>query len=162
MERVRSVRAVLGKAGPSKGAGGSVYQCYACGSANTRGHRCPSCAILATYHGSHSTHECGGCGSAFVVNSHAPVEPVTIGGIRRVFCACCIEFLGDRLPSSNRGVLLGYDEEGKDINVRFPRLTPSEKRKHRGAMPQIHLEKILRWNSYHPGVRQTAPLFIEL
>jgi hypothetical protein len=78
-----------------------------------------------------------------------------------VFCACCIEFLGDRLPLSKRGVVRGYDAEGHDINVRFPRLTPSEKRKHRAATIQIHLENILRWNSLHPGVRQTAPLFIE-
>lgn len=161
MERIRSARAIFVSATPSKGAGASLFQCYACGSANMRGHRCPSCAILATHHGRHSTHECGGCGAAFVVGSHAPVEPVTIGDIRRVFCACCIEFLGDRLPLSKRGVVLGYDAEGHDINVRFPRLTPSEKRKHRAAPIQIHLENILRWNSIHPGVQQTAPLFIE-
>ena len=161
MERVRSVRGVLGRAWPSKGAGAQLFQCYVCGTANTRGHRCPSCAILATHHGKYSTHECGGCGAAFVVSSHAPVEPVAISDTRRVFCACCIEFLGDRLPLSKRGVVLGYDEEGQGINVRFPRLTPSEKRKHRAPTTQIHLENILRWNSRQPGVRQAAPLFIE-
>ena len=161
MERIRSARAILVSATPSKRAGASLFQCYACGSANTRGHRCPSCAILATHHGRHSTHECGGCGAAFVVGSHAPVEPVTIGDSRRVFCACCIEFLGDRLPLSKGGVVPGYDAEGHNINVRFPRLTPSEKRKYRAATTQIHLENTLRWNSRHPGVRQIVPLFIE-
>lgn len=88
-------------------------------------------------------HECGGCGVAFLVAPRTRATPVTIGGVRRMFCACCLVFLAPHLPHGAAAVDPGYDVEGRALNARFPDLLPSEKIRHRKAAMQKHLASIL-------------------
>ena len=88
------------------------------------------------------------------------LEPVLMGGTERVFCACCHEFLGDRLRSSNMAHCLGYDMEGHAINIWFPSLTPTEKRRHRAPRTQAHLSNVLRVNASRLKIQRPEPLFL--
>ena len=107
-----------------------------------------------------SVHFCGGCGAGFLVDGTVAAFPVDVDGTAREFCACCQDFLGDRLPSTSMARTPGYDEEGQVLNARFPGLTPTEKRQHRGTDIQILLEDILRASASRLGVRYPDPLFL--
>jgi hypothetical protein len=98
---------------------------------------------------------------AFVVGSNVSVEPTTIGGLKKTFCACCREFVDDAIRSSSGEIVLGYDMEGHAINLRFPCELPMAKSSHRVTRTQFHLWKILRRNSSGPGFRREPPLFLE-
>ncbi len=116
-------------------------------------------SILGRVLGQTSVHFCGGCGVAFLADGNVDVFPIDVGGTPREFCACCHEFLGDRLSSRSMARTPGYDAEGQELNARFPRLTPTQKRQHRHRETQCQLEDALRAYSSRSGVRQPAPLF---
>jgi hypothetical protein len=109
--------------------------------------------------GRNSVHFCGGCGAAFLVDGVVSVFPVDLDGTAREFCACCHDFLGERLPSGGLARTPGYDEEGQALNARFPDLTPTGRRQHRARDTQFRLDGILRAYSSRSGVRQPDPLF---
>jgi hypothetical protein len=108
----------------------------------------------------HSLHPCGGCGAVFRVEVGVPVAPVDIDGVARVYCACCHDFLHDRLPAAYLAGLPGYDAEGQVINAHFPDLTPTDRRWYRGPWSQECLEAQLRGIALHLGVEPPAPLFL--
>ena len=101
-----------------------------------------------------TAHFCGGCGAAFVVADFLAVLPVDLSGTAREFCACCLDFLGNRIPSSESTCVSGYDEEGQALNGRFPALTPTEKRAHRAPETQRFLADVLRANAARLGVER--------
>jgi hypothetical protein len=105
-------------------------------------------------------HSCGGCGAAFLVDGEMAVPLVDLDGTVREFCSCCLEFIGERLPSAGPARTPGYDEEGRVLNLRFPGLTPSEKRQRRGSDGQILLRSILRASASRLGVHHPEPLFL--
>ena len=107
-----------------------------------------------------TAHFCGGCGTAFVVADFLAVIPVDLSGTAREFCACCLDFLGNRIPSSDSTCVSGYDEEGQALNGRFPALTPTEKRAHRAPETQRFLADVLRANAVRLGVERPEPLFL--
>jgi hypothetical protein len=110
--------------------------------------------------GNNIVHFCGGCGAAFLVDGGVAVFPVDMDGTAREFCACCHEFLGDRLPARSMARAPGYDGEGQELNARFPDLTPTGKRYHRHRETQLRLDEILRTYSSRSGVRPPTPLFV--
>lgn len=116
-------------------------------------------SILGRFQGQSSVHFCGGCGAAFLADGLVDVFPIDVGGTPREFCACCHEFLGERLSSSKLARTPGYDVEGQELNARFPRLTPTEKRRHRRPDTQFQLADILRAHASRAGVRDPEPLF---
>ena len=81
-------------------------------------------------------------------------------GTARVFCACCQDFLGKRLPGRNMALTPGYDEEGQRINARLRDPSPTARRKHRRHETQVHLENVLRTRALRTGVVKAAPLFL--
>ena len=107
-----------------------------------------------------AVHSCGGCGAAFLVNPSVAVEPVLLGGVERVWCACCLEFLGLRLPSSHLATTPGYDAEGQVLNARFQGLTPTGRRWYRSPWTQECLEVELRTIARRRGIEPPEPLFL--
>jgi hypothetical protein len=124
------------------------------------GLHCPSCASFPDDIGSHTIHACGGCGVVFLVSWTVTVEPIVFDGTARVFCACCQDFLGKRLPGRNMAITPGYDEEGQRINARLRDPSPTARRKHRRHETQVHLENVLRTRSLRTGVAKATPLFL--
>jgi hypothetical protein len=110
--------------------------------------------------GRNSAHFCGGCGAGFLVDAFLAVFPVDVGGTEREFCACCLEFLGGRLPATDLACTQGYDAEGQALNARFPQLTPTEKRSHRVPQTQFLLETVFRASAARLGVTRPDPLFL--
>jgi len=107
-----------------------------------------------------AAHFCGGCGASFIVADFLTVVPVDLAGTAREFCACCVDFLGDRIPPSDATSASGYDEEGKALNARFPGLTPTERRAHRARETQVFLADVLRASAAHLGKEPPEPLFL--
>jgi hypothetical protein len=107
-----------------------------------------------------TAHACGGCGAAFIVADFLAVIPVDLAGTPREFCACCLDFLGNRIPSSDSTPASGYDEEGQELNRRFPGLTPTERRAHRARETQVFLADVLSANAARLGVERPEPLFL--
>ncbi len=107
-----------------------------------------------------AAHFCGGCGAAFIVADFLTVVPVDLAGTKREFCACCLDGLGDRVPSSDSRSAPGYAEEGQALNARFPGLTPTERRAHRARETQAFLADVLRANAAHLGTEHPEPLFL--
>jgi hypothetical protein len=94
------------------------------------------------------------------VNPSVAVEPVLLGGVERVWCACCLEFLGPRLPASHLATTPGYDAEGQVINAHFPELTPTGRRWYRSPWTQECLEVELRTIARRRGIEPPEPLFL--
>jgi hypothetical protein len=103
---------------------------------------------------------CGGCGAAFLVDAGLTVLPVYLDGVPRDFCACCQEFLGRRIPSSELARTPGFDDEGQVLNYKFPALTPTEKKMHRLPENQFRLGRALREHLGRMGLEPPAPLFL--
>lgn len=159
MKRIRTVRALSGWERIEKGSESPIPVCGVCGESHPSERSCPACATFATEYCTHSVHRCGGCGVAFLVGPNVTFDPVNIDGVERVFCACCHDFLGERLPSRNMALVVGYDMEGHAINARSPGLTPTQKLRHRLQRTQI-LSNLLTLNAPRVGVRPPAPLFL--
>lgn len=160
MKRVPTLQAFLGRMIPGEPHGIQHERCDTCGASHAPGTACPCCAEFEADNGRPSIQSCGGCGAAFLVSPDILLEPVEVDGTARVFCACCHDFLGDRLRSSNMAQRLGYDMEGHAINIWFPHLTPTEKRRHRSQQTQAHLANVLRVKSSRFHLQDPQPLFL--
>jgi hypothetical protein len=110
--------------------------------------------------GRSTVHSCGGCGAGFLVDPFVAAVAVDLDGTAREFCACCQEFLGERLPSVELAFTPGYDAEGQAVNARFPHLTPTERRQHRAGDTQFLLATVIRANAVRLGVTPPDPLFL--
>jgi hypothetical protein len=132
--------------------------CAWCGAPTSS--RCPECTRLALEHSLRDVYACGGCGVAFLVAPRTRAEPITIGGVSRMFCACCLVFLAPHLPAGAADVDPGYDVEGRSLNLRFPKLLPSEKIQHRKAAMQAHLASILNRRSAGTASAHPLPLLL--
>jgi hypothetical protein len=151
---------LLGRVIHAESAGFQHALCDACGALHALGTPCPYCAEFESENGCQSIHSCGGCGAGFLVSPRVSLEPAVVDGTERVFCACCHDFLGDRLRSSNMAHRLGYDMEGHAINIWFPNLTPTEKRRRRDQRTQAHMVNVLRVRSSRFQIQQPLPLFL--
>jgi hypothetical protein len=107
-----------------------------------------------------TAHFCGGCGAAFIVADFLTVLPVDLAGTAREFCACCLAFLGNRVPSSVSTDQSGYDEEGQALNVFFHGTATTERRAHRAQETQDFLGNVLRANAARLGMERPEPLFL--
>jgi len=162
VKRIPTLRAVFGRVKLVQPEAIPDAKCRVCGGRCSPGLalHCPSCAAFPEDIGSHTIHACGGCGVVFLVNWTVTVEPIVFDGTARVFCACCQDFLGKRLPARNMALTPGYDEEGQRINARLRDPSPTARRKHRRHETQAHLENVLRTRSLRTGVAKAAPLFL--
>ena len=162
MKRIPTLRAVFGRVKVVQQEACPDAQCKVCGGRCSPGpgRRCLACAAFPEDIGSHTIHACGGCGVVFLVSWVVTVEPIALDGIARVFCACCQDFLGGRLPSRNMALAPGFDQEGQRINARLRDPSPTARRKARRHETQAHLENILRTRTLGTGVPPPAPLFL--
>lgn len=160
MRRVTTPKSLLGRVVPVESYGLRHAQCDACGASHVLGTPCPRCAEFEAENGRQTALACGGCGAGFLVSPRLTVDPVVVDGAARAFCACCHAYLGDHLRSSNLARRLGYDIEGHAINIWFPSLTPTEKRRHRDPRTQAHLRNVLRVNASRLKIQRPEPLFL--
>lgn len=137
--------------------------CLMCGGPRGAGEglQCKTCTAFMRDNANNSIHGCGGCGAGFVVAPNTNVYAFATGGVDRVMCACCQEYLRSRMSGGNMPMPKmggGYDAEGQDINRRFSEDTLKEKLGRRAHQRQLWT--LVTSKAHRTGVPIPAPMLL--
>ena len=158
------VRAVFDRMSGRQAAGLPGTPCLVCGGprGSSDGYQCKSCTDFMQANSQNSIHACGGCGAGFVVAPNNKVYAFSSGGVDRVMCACCQDYLRSRVSGGNMQMPPmgnGYDPEGQDINRKHPGSTLKEKLAQRTHQKQ--LRTLVQSKASRTGVPIPAPMLLD-